>query len=810
MISNFLREKKPLLLLLSVLLVIFMAYVPVLRHEFVSWDDYDSVVNNELIRSLDAHHLQSIFTQKVIRTYIPLTILSYAFEYHFFGTRPFIYHLDNLLLHLIVVMLVFAFARRLGIAPGGAAIAALLFGIHPMRVESVAWVTARKDILYSLFYLVALINYVAYVKHSRKSSFVWTMIFSILSLLSKPMALSIPLVLLCCDWFLKRKITREVILEKVPLLVVTAVISWLTYTSFRFPGSFNFQEALLLGSWSFVFYLRQLILPVNIVPIHPIPSPVSWSNLEYTASALIIVLLVAALYRYKRARWFIFAFAFYFLSIFFRLGFQNMSSVLGVNHVADRFIYLPGLGFCLWFGVLFESMFHQAGQKNIFRKGLIGVCFLLIFAALAIKTMDQVGTWKNSITLWNHQLAYNPEDPIALHNLAAVLRKEPEFREAEETFRSVARLQLQGIGPDSLDPRTLQKAGKVDYIVGLYKKAISIEPGFAESYFNLANLYSDTGRTKDAIENYIKTLKVNPGYFEAYYRLGSLYQTIGDSQRAVNSLTKYLKENSAQDRAYLNVIKIYRRAVAQNPSNTLYPAALSGAFAAYLEMTNQRPHDSPFYVNLGIFYQEMGDYEQAGRAFRHALDLDLNDQDALYYLGNLYQQLGMPKEAISQYSRLTELNPRFPDAYSKLGELYGGQGQYGKSIEQYQRALAINSLDTNALLNIGLAYQAVGKYQTAIEHLEKLVKIDPNNALGHLSLGNLYGALGDYSSSKAAFKRTIEIRPDNGDAFFSLSLLSLKEGDFTGAIRYCDEARILGYDVPQKYLEQLDRYRNGD
>ena len=265
--------------------IVFAAFSPALKNDFVFWDDDVQLYENITVRSLDSEHIWDIFKSTVNKIYIPLTVLSYAVEYHFSGYDPFIYHLDNMLLHLAVVTMVFWLGLRLGLSSTGSGVAALLFGIHPMHVESVAWVTERKDVLYSFFYLAALLSYSRYLAFTGSSPAIqvekpcWflilTVFFGILSMLAKPMALSLPLILLLMDWFHGRKILRDVFLEKIPLCAIIAGITLVSYVGHvRIPGK-SLAEGAMIWVWTFVFYVRQFLFPFILVPIYQLPKPVA-------------------------------------------------------------------------------------------------------------------------------------------------------------------------------------------------------------------------------------------------------------------------------------------------------------------------------------------------------------------------------------------------------------------------------------------------------------------------------------------------------------------------------------------------------
>jgi len=385
-------KKTAFLSLAIILIIVFISYLPTLKSEFVQWDDDVHVLDNLSIRSLDREHIGDIFKDRINKIYLPLTTLSFAVEYHYFGFNPFIYHLNNLILHLFIIAFIFWLGMRLELTIIGASIGALIFGIHPIHVESVAWITERKDVLYAFFYMAALLSYMRYLDVLSYRFLVLTTILGVLSMLAKPMALSLPLILLLLDWFKGRKIGLKAILEKLPIFILTAAITWMTYSGHaRIPGK-NTLEGVLIWPWTFVFYLRQFLFPFFSVPVYRLPHPITYLNIQYLLPLITFGIVVFSVFRLRKYRWFIFSFAFYFLSIFFLLRFDELKDT---NMVADRFMYLPSLGFCLLLGLGFE---------RLWKKKIIAIaCLIILTAFFSVKTYKQCQIWQNSTTLWEHQ-----------------------------------------------------------------------------------------------------------------------------------------------------------------------------------------------------------------------------------------------------------------------------------------------------------------------------------------------------------------------------------------------------------------------
>ena len=231
------QQKIRFILFLVLALLTVLSFSPVLRSEFTNWDDPLHTTENPFVQNLSWNDFKGIFTSTVVKAYIPLTILSFAFEYHFVRDHPLVYHLDNLILHIGNVFLIFVLAQRLGLSLRACFLASLLFAIHPMRAESVAWITERKDVLYGFFFLLAILSYLTYLDKKTFISYCLSIVLGLLSMLAKPMALSLPLVLLSLDWFTNRELKRKVFFEKIPFLIYILPILWITYSlNARIPG----------------------------------------------------------------------------------------------------------------------------------------------------------------------------------------------------------------------------------------------------------------------------------------------------------------------------------------------------------------------------------------------------------------------------------------------------------------------------------------------------------------------------------------------------------------------------------------------
>lgn len=518
------------LLIAALLLTVFAAFSPALFNGFVNMDDDILLTENPEVRSLSVDHLQTIFTSTSTGGYVPLTILSFALEYHFFGLNPFIYHLDNILLHLLVVGLVLWLAMRLGIGIWGAFLAALVFGLHPTRVESVAWVAERKDVLFAVFYLLAVHAHLSYLDEPKKRFLIGSLMLGCLSMLAKPMALSLPLILLLLDWKKKRVIDGAAIAEKLAHGLYIVPLALVTYAFHPAQAQGSWMEMALTLIWSSAFYLWTFCCPWTLLPLHVRPEPVSLANPVYAASFLTVLFVMAGVFVGRKNRWVLFAAGFYALSIFCVLR-VNADAV---SVVADRYLYLPGIGLSLLIGYAAERVWMSRPQWRIF----LLTAVVVILGLLTIKTVFQIRIWKNSLSVCAQVIDHGVNHWMAFYNRGMVAQKDGRYDVSEPDFsralsispqamvynnRAIARTHLNRL-PEALDD---------------LNRAIELRPDYVLAYGNRGLVYSRLGRFDLAIDDFSRGIALQPDAaalrhyrFLACVELGRFEEALRDALKA--------------------------------------------------------------------------------------------------------------------------------------------------------------------------------------------------------------------------------------------------------------------------------------
>jgi tetratricopeptide (TPR) repeat protein len=550
----------------------FIAFWPSLFNGFSNWDDGLLVVSNPFVTGLTLQNFPDLLTSMIGKTYVPLTVLSFSIEHFFFKLSPLFYHLDNLILHFGVVVLVWALALRFHFSAGAAFLAALIFAIHPMRVESVAWISERKDLLYAFFYMAAVHQYLSYIRSGKFLPYMGSLFFALLSILSKAMAVSLPLIFLLVDWYEKRPLSRRSLVDKAPFFMILLGIAAVTYVFNERIFASNVDQAILVWIWTFVFYLKTFLWPLNLSPLYQAPIPVSLWNVEYFSAIVVFVLFLSSLVLFRRNRLWLLACGYYFLSIFFLLRFNK--DVL-VSFVADRFMYLPALGFCLWIGYETDRWLNGLKQKAF--KIRIAAWSLVtgVFLAGGSLTFVQCRIWGDDLKFWLRAVHRAP-GYVSYINLAHYYRgrgmhqaaigiyekmlgqgdareywvlndigmeyvslKDP-VRAIEYYNRSLA---LNPLCADTYLLRAFlhQNAKRYDQAVEDYTRAVELEPRFALAYHNRAILYFVRQDLQAAIKDFSHAVEIIPDFVTAYYFRAQLYGIAGEYEKALADLDKALR-----------------------------------------------------------------------------------------------------------------------------------------------------------------------------------------------------------------------------------------------------------------------------
>ena len=589
--ASFWKDKMNLILIAAVLLVTFITFSDALNNTWVSWDDDRNFMENEYVRNITAanfwDYTGKIFTDDVIGGYNPLTIWTFALEKMAFGMEDADlrwWHLNNILLHLLCVFLVFRIGLLLKLKPIPAVLLALLFGIHPLRVESVAWLTERKDVLFAAFYFGALFYYIkAKLKNKMLGNMLIIVPLFLLSGLSKIQAVSLPLSMLAVDYYLDGKFTKESILSKIPYLVISILIGSLGVIILSGEGvisdgtNFSFFQRLFIGSYSYMIYMVKLIYPYEMSPLYPYPA--AFETKFYLSAIPFFAIVGGLFYAWKKGiKVWVFGFLFFTFNVMFVL--QIIGA--GQGFLADRFTYVP------YFGMFFIAAYYfgKLDLKKITGKIVAGAValYMLLFAWMSFK---QVDIWTNSYSLWTHTIGLYPKTKVTWGNRANWLR-DNGYRELALADYS-HRLTL---GADDAEPFNSrgklyfqsQRADTLQLALADYKVAVDI-----------ARAKKSTNR------KYAKNL---PEYL---VNLGSTHARLGNNAEAIKSFNEAETFDPKNKNIYFN------RSITNHNIGD-YSAELRDILS-YLKF---RPYDGPMIINLGTAYRLTKNYVEAEKAFIRA------------------------------------------------------------------------------------------------------------------------------------------------------------------------------------------------
>ncbi len=499
--------------------ITFISLYPCLCNGFTLWDDNRFVTENKLVRDISPRNIRTMFTSAVCENYAPLAILSYAVEYRIAGTEdPFIYHAGNLILHLLNCLLVFWFIYLISGSAAVSFITALLFGIHPMHVESVAWISERRDVLYSFFFMLSLVYYVYYLRGRRRAAaYSVSLAMFILSMLSKTMAVTMPALLFLVDFLERRKADRRSILDKMPFIAAALLLGTAGYLAQQASGSAAHISHGLLNNMAFavyglVFYLKKLVFPVGLSAFYPYPADIASAvrgTVLYSLPVLAAVCAAAAV-SLKYTRKAVFGFAFFIVVLLPVIKIIP----LGRAVAADRYAYIAYIGL---FYVAAEGFCHACRAKNTMLKVAAIALGAVILCALPVMSRQRCCVWKDDFSLWS---------------------------DAIRNYPSVEAYIGRGIA--------FANAGKVTEAVEDYNKAEILDPGYADIFTNRGNARLCAGLFDKAIEDYSTAIKLNPGSYKPYYNRGVAYIKTGQPGKAMADLTEAIKLNPGCAEAYGN------------------------------------------------------------------------------------------------------------------------------------------------------------------------------------------------------------------------------------------------------------------
>lgn len=525
------------LLMAVVLLFAVLGCYPMLQNGWVNWDDPAYVLENALLTIHSWGDIQALFsTLQVQGMYHPLTLLSLAFDKWAGGFNPQIYHTHNLLLHLANVLLVFRLTQLLNFRNAMAGFVALVFAVHPMHVESVAWVSERKDVLYAFYFLLALIAWLTYLRSQQRKALLYaaSLLFFSLSLLAKTMAITLPVLLLLVDWFTQRTNWKRTLLEKLPFFALSIAFGLIAIKSQQAGSAMGnltdlkLYQTVFVACYGLVLYVAKLFIPAQLSAFHPYPYDAAGALPWYVYAAAIPVLLATALLLWKGRKHRLLLFG----ALFFLVSIGPVLQVISVGKaiIAERFTYLPYIGLTLLVGTAFQQLWQRQSQTVRYALAGIAVCWL---AALLVVCNLQSRKWHSNETLWTQVISVYPAHHLAYCNRATTRGQAGALQQAlADCNRCIA---LEPTLFESLNNRALlhQELGNVDAALQDYAAALALNPKYQTGLSNRAALYIELQQYRAALADLQQLVQLNPNNAGTYYNLALAHSNLGQYQPAL-------------------------------------------------------------------------------------------------------------------------------------------------------------------------------------------------------------------------------------------------------------------------------------
>jgi len=702
------QAKKSLVLSIYFALAVstLLVFWQVRNFDFVNYDDnYYVSENQHVLNGLTTGNIIWAFTTGHAANWHPITWLSLMLDCQLFGTNPGWMHLINLLLHIVNTLLLFTVLKKMTGSLWPSAFVAAAFALHPMHVESVAWIAERKDVLSTLFWLLTMATYLAYICRPVAFRYALTLVLFALGLMAKPMLVTLPFVLLLLDyWPLgrfaapravktatipdRRRVLYRIIIEKVPLLAIAAISSAITFLVQRAGGTVANIDVLPLNSrisnafLSYATYIGKMFWPQNLAVFYPLEAEGSIPFRQVAMCALLLLVISILVIYFGGKRRYLIVGWFWFIG--------TLIPIIGIVQVggqayADRYTYIPYIGLF----IIIAWGLPELLSKWLYRKIALGIVAAMVLTAMGIGTYRQVGYWKNNSTLFTHAVEVTPNNWLAYNNLGDEYGKLGRYQDAIESF----------------------------------KQAIRIKPDYAETHNNLGFAYGKLGRWQDAVEAYKQAIRIKPDYADAHYNLGFAYGNLGRYQESIE--------------AYKRAIRI-------------------------------KPDYADAYYNLGGTYGKLGRYQDAIESFKQAIRIKPDLAEAHYNLGVAHGKLGRWQDAVEAYKRAIRIKPDYAKAHDNLGNIYGKLGRYQDAVEAYKQAIRIKPDFAEAHYNLGVIYDELGRYQDAIESFKQAIRIKPDYADAHYNLGVAYLGIGDKGSALDEYKILKTLDNEQANKLFNL------------------------------------------
>ena len=659
--NKYLQIRHDLLICLALVIFTVAVYWQVTNYEFLNFDDDFYITENYHVQSgLNRESIIWSFTSgtMVSNYWHPLTWLSHILDFQLYGMNAGGHHMTSLLFHITNTLLLFFIFRRMTGDIWQSGCVATLFALHPLHVESVAWVAERKDVLSTFFWLLTMLAYCRYIEKPVLIRYFMVLLFFVLGLMSKPMLVTLPFVLLLMDyWPLGRIQLGQVIksgnvkaqktsvfhlvVEKIPFFLLTAAASMTAYITQQKGGALTCMDLALLkiqianALVSYVSYIGKMIWPSQLAIFYPHPGTLPiWESVGSGLLLISVTVFVVSVWR---------RFPYLFVGWFWYIG--TLVPVIGLVKVgsfamADRYTYVSLIGLFIIVAWGVSDFFKKWKYQKIF----LGVSATIILTALTAYTYLQLMHWQNSITLFENAAKVTKNNYLAHNNLGIAL----------------------------------EKKGLIDEAIGYYSEALRIKPDYAKALNNMGAALEKKGLIDEAIGYYSEALRIKPDYAKALNNMGAALLKKGSYDEAVLHFKKALKINPQQTDAVNNL------------ANVLFFKGKPGkAICLYREILKIDSENSDAQYNLAYMLSTQGKLDEAVLHYKEAIKINPEYAKAHYHLGKILINQGKMKQAMFHFAETIRISPDYVEGYNQIGLILAEQGKYKKAEVFFSKAIEV-------------------------------------------------------------------------------------------------------------------------
>ena len=731
------NRKNSIFISLLLIFVTASVYWQVQKFDFINYDDNDYIYNNPHVQDgITANTIAWAFTTAHASNWHPLTWMSHMLDCQMFGLWPGGHHLTSLFIHIANALLLFSLFRKMTGDLWQSAFVGALFALHPLHIQSVAWISERKDVLSGFFWMLTLLAYVRYVRRPGWIAYVGVLIFFILGLLSKPMVVTLPFVMLLLDYWplnriqltglennLRLKAFFVLLREKIPLFLLAAASAGITFYVQQKGGAVQLFDVVPLVNRiynipiSYIIYIIKTVFPYKLAAFYPYPNGFPWWEVIAAILTLLAgtVLAIRLTFRYP---YIIVGWLFFIGTLVPVIGFVQV----GVQSMADRYMYLPMIGLLIIVAWGIPDFISNWQSKRFW----LGATAILAVIILSAATWKQTGYWKDSVSLFSHAIEVTENNFVAHANLGTALRKDGKNDQAIVHFRNSL-----AISPDQSDVYmalglALDERGNPEKALACLEKSVLLDPEYYDAQYNLGTFLLKNGEWDQAISHLEKATCLNPGSDQAQFNLANAFFQKKQFQPALVHAQNAIDLNPEHEKAYLIAGSILF-------SQGNYQKALK-YFNAILAFN---PSSAEALQYSGTIFLKQKQIGNALAAFKNALILDPENKETLQLIQQIDAKLAAAEQAIL---RKIKNGPDNPGLHLQLGKIYQAQNLNTSAVEQFKLAITRHpkSIGIDALYSLAKLHADQGHYETAISFMKQAISFQPLKPSHYYNIACLY------------------------------------------------------------------------